>query len=68
MLEFMIRNKGQLLTRTQILEQVWDVDGLFVGDNTVSVTINRLRKKIESDASNPVYLKNVFGQGYMFGD
>ena len=36
------------------------LDGQFVVDNTVSVTINRLRKKIETDAGSPIYLKNVF--------
>lgn len=47
-----------------ILEYVWGLDGQFVVDNTVSVTINRLRKKIETDAGSPIYLKNVFGLGY----
>lgn len=67
LLEYLIQNRGQLLSKDQILEQVWDVDGLFVGDNTVSVTINRLRRKIEPDASEPIYIKNIFGQGYLFG-
>lgn len=34
----------------------------------VSVTVNRLRRKIEPDGANPVYIKNVFGQGYVFGE
>ena len=68
LLEYLAKNKGQLLTKNQILEQVWDVDGAFVGENTVSVTVNRLRRKIEPDGANPVYIKNVFGQGYVFGE
>lgn len=68
LLEYMVKNRGQLLTKNQILEQVWDVDGMFVGENTVSVTVNRLRRKIEPDASQAIYVKNVFGQGYLFGD
>lgn len=68
LLEYLAKNKGQLLTKNQILEQVWDVDGAFVGENTVSVTVNRLRKKIEPDAAEPIYIKNVFGQGYVFGE
>ena len=68
LLEYLARNKGQLLTKNQILEQVWDVDGTFVGENTVSMTVTRLRRKIEPDAANPAYIKNVFGQGYVFGE
>jgi len=68
LLEYLAKNKGQLLTKNQILEQVWDVDGAFVGENTVSVTVNRLRRKIEPDGADPVYIKNVFGQGYVFGE
>lgn len=66
LLELFVRHQGQVLTKENILEQVWDVDGMFVGENTVSVTVNRLRKKIESDAANPVYIKNKFGLGYLF--
>lgn len=36
-------------------------------ENTVNVTLNRLRKKIEPDPSSPVYIRNVFGMGYTFG-
>lgn len=68
LLEYLAKNKGQLLTKNQILEQVWDVDGAFVGENTVSVTVNRLRRKIEPDPANPIYIKNIFGQGYVFGE
>ena len=64
LLEYLMYNQENVLTKENILEHVWGLDGQFVGDNTVSVTINRLRKKIESDAASPVYLKNVFGLGY----
>ena len=64
LLEYLMYNQGNVLTKENILEHVWGLDGQFVGDNTVSVTINRLRKKIETDAGSPVYLKNVFGLGY----
>lgn len=64
LLEYLMYNQGNVLTKENILEHVWGLDGQFVGDNTVSVTINRLRKKIEMDAGSPVYLKNVFGLGY----
>lgn len=68
LLEYMIRNKGQVLTRENILERIWDLDGLFVGENTVSVTVNRLRRKIEPDPSRPVFIKTLFGVGYIFGE
>ena len=68
LLLYLMQHKGKTVTREKILEQVWDVDGTFVGENTVSMTVTRLRRKIEPDAANPVYIKNVFGQGYVFGE
>ncbi len=68
LLELLVRNRGQVLTKETILERIWDIDGQFVVENTVSVTVNRLRKKIEPDKSSPIYIKNVFGLGYTFGD
>ena len=64
LLEYLMYNQGNVLTKENILEYVWGLDGQFVVDNTVSVTINRLRKKIETEAGSPIYLKNVFGLGY----
>ena len=64
LLEYLMYNQGNVLTKENILEYVWGLGGQFVVDNTVSVTINRLRKKIETDAGSPIYLKNVFGLGY----
>ena len=66
--KLLVRNRGQVLTKETILERIWDIDGQFVVENTVSVTVNRLRKKIEPDKSSPIYIKNVFGLGYTFGD
>ncbi|CDB21635.1 dNA-binding response regulator [Blautia sp. CAG:52] len=51
-----------------LLEQVWDDGGNFVEENTLHVTLNRLKKKIEPDPAHPVYVKNVFGLGYTFGE
>ncbi len=68
LLELLARNQGRVLTKTMILEQVWDNQGSFVEENTVNVTLNRLKKKIEPDPENPVYIRNVFGLGYTFGD
>lgn len=54
------KNKDQLLTRTQILEQIWDIDGNFVEDNTLTVYVKRLREKLK-DAIN---IETVRGIGY----
>ena len=51
-----------------ILGKVWDIDGNFVGDNTVSVTINRLKRKLGKTADGMEYIRNVFGMGYVFGE
>lgn len=68
LLEYLSKNMGQVLSKEMILQKVWDIDGMFVVDNTVSVTVNRLRKKIEPDSKSSVYIKNVFGMGYVFGE
>ena len=49
-----------------ILNAMWDDNGSFVDDNTLSVYIRRLREKIEDDPSNPRYLKTVRGFGYQW--
>lgn len=67
-LELFIENKGKVLTREQILDKIWDVDGDFVDENTVSVNIRRLRTKIEDDPSNPEFIKTIFGIGYIWSD
>lgn len=68
LLELFIKNKGKVLTRDQILNKIWDIDGDFVDENTVNVNIRRLRTKIEDDPSNPVFIKTVFGIGYIWSD
>lgn len=68
LLEVLSKNKGAVLSKEKLLETVWDVSGAFVEDNTVNVTINRLRKKIEPDDSETTFINNVFGMGYKFGD
>lgn len=68
LLVLLARNRTKVITKQMILEQIWDVQGAFVEENTVNVTLFRLRKKIEPDPANPVYIKNVFGLGYTFGE
>ena len=59
-----LNNKGQILTRDKLLEEIWDSAGDYVGDNTLTVYIKRLREKIEVDPQNPVHIKTVRGIGY----
>ena len=68
LLEFFAKNQGQVLTREMILESVWGIDGQFVEENTVSVTIGRLRRKIGDQKVQKALIKNVFGLGYRFGE
>ncbi len=59
---------GQVLTRNQLLERIWDVAGEFVNDNTLTVYIKRLREKLEDDHRHPTIIKTVRGMGYKVGD
>lgn len=59
-----IRHAGQTLTRNLILDELWDGQGNFVDDNTLSVYIRRLREKIEEQPSRPEHLLTVRGMGY----
>lgn len=59
---------GQVLTRNQLLEQIWDVAGDFVNDNTLTVYIKRLREKLEDNPEQPTLIKTVRGLGYKVGD
>ena len=52
------------MTRTKLLESIWDIAGEFVNDNTLTVYIKRLREKIEEDPSDPAIIKTVRGLGY----
>lgn len=59
-----LNHRGQVLTRNQLLEEIWDAAGEFVNDNTLSVYIKRLREKIEDCPATPEYVKTVRGMGY----
>ncbi|WP_077622334.1 response regulator transcription factor [Sediminibacillus massiliensis] len=61
-------NKGQVLTRAQLLDRIWDVAGDFVNDNTLTVYIKRLREKLEDNPQAPNIIKTVRGMGYIVGD
>lgn len=59
-----LNNRGQILTREKLLEEIWDSAGDYVGDNTLTVYIKRLREKIEPEPQSPAFIKTVRGLGY----
>ena len=59
-----LSHKGMILSRSKLLEEIWDAAGDFVSDNTLTVYIKRLREKIEEDPQNPEIIKTVRGLGY----
>lgn len=63
-----INNMGKVLSRQRLLEDIWDVAGDFVNDNTLTVYIKRLRDKIEEDPAKPAVIKTVRGLGYIIDD
>ena len=63
-----INNRGKVLSRQCLLEDIWDVAGDFVNDNTLTVYIKRLRDKIEEDPAKPAVIKTVRGLGYIIDD
>lgn len=64
LLSVLIQNRGQLLTYSLLLEQIWDQNGQFVDKHALAVNINRLRKKIENGEHK--YISNVYGMGYQW--
>ena len=61
-------NKGTILSRDQLLEGIWDVDGEFINDNTLTVYIKRLREKLGEDMHKPIYIQTHRGLGYRIGE
>lgn len=65
---FFLRHPNQVLTKDQILERLWDCDGAFIDNNTLTVYVRRLRMKIEEDPSDPKRIRTVRGVGYQWND
>ena len=63
-----LNNRGRILTRSQLLEELWDIAGDFVNDNTLTVYIKRIREKIEEDPQKPRLILTVRGLGYRTGE
>jgi DNA-binding response OmpR family regulator len=63
-----LNNKGVVMSRNRLLEEIYDIAGEYVNDNTLTVYIKRLRDKIEDAPQNPTFIKTVRGLGYKVGD
>lgn len=66
LLMYFMENRGRVLSKEQILAHVWDSQGKFVDENTLSVNIRRLRGKVEDDAKHPALIRTVHGIGYVW--
>lgn len=60
----LVQNRGVTLSRTRLLQGVWDITGEFVNDNTLTVYMKRLRDKLEDDPKEPTLIKTIRGMGY----
>ena len=64
LLRVLVENRGHAVPRAMLVDRVWTDGAEFVEENALSVTVKRLRSKLESDPSKPEYLKTVYGIGY----
>ncbi len=64
LLRALVENRGITLARADLVDRVWTDGAEFVEENALSVTVKRLRNKLEDDPSRPRYLKTVYGIGY----
>ena len=64
LLRVLVENRGQTLSRAVLVDRVWTDSAAYVDENALSVTVKRLRDKLEDAPSKPKYLKTVYGIGY----
>ena len=64
LLRLLVENRGRTLTRAQLVDRIWTDGAAYVDENALSVTVKRLRDKLEETPSKPRYIKTVYGLGY----
>ena len=64
LLRLLVENRGQTLTRAALVDRIWTDGAEYVDENALSVTVKRLRDKLEDTPSRPRYIKTVYGLGY----
>lgn len=63
-LEYLLINKRQVISPSQLFEAIWHEDYYYGANNTIMVHIRHLRQKIEEDPQNPIHIKTIWGKGY----
>lgn len=66
LLRLFVENPGRLLTRNLLFDRLWGDNGEYVDENALSVTVNRLRRKLENKKDGMSYIQTIYGQGYMW--
>lgn len=66
LLKLLVVNRGRLLTRSVLMDRLWSDGGEYVDENALSVTVNRLRSKLEDKKDGISYIQTVYGQGYLW--
>ena len=66
LLRLLVKNEGRVLTREVLMEQIWNEGSDYVDENALSVTINRLRSKLERKEDDISYIQTAYGQGYLW--
>lgn len=64
LLRLLVENRGRTLTRAQLVDRIWTDGAAYVDENALSVTVKRLRDKLEAAPSKPRFIKTVYGLGY----
>ena len=64
LLRLLVEHRGQTLTRAALVDRIWTDGAEYVDENALSVTVKRLRDKLEDMPSKPRYIKTVYGLGY----
>ncbi len=67
-LKLLIRNKGEVLSRDELLDEIWGRDNVWISHRTIDSHIANIRKKIENDPANPKHILSIRGVGYKFVD
>lgn len=66
LLRILVTNSGRILTREILMERIWNEGSDYVDENALSVTVNRLRSKLETKGDPVSYIQTVYGQGYLW--
>lgn len=66
LLKLLLENRGRILTRSVLIDRLWSDSGEYVDENALSVTVNRLRSKLEDKKDGVSYIQTVYRQGYMW--